>query len=174
MNTRNSLVLSLVAMIGVVASLGACGDVDETTGPPIPTLEAAASGTGVETVAGGELDAQCGNCVEWGCSIAECGYDTATDPRGACCLDCDFSQPSEPQPTCEPPGGGGPGSCSDELGAGEFGVDFCNPGDHRCLDPLTISNPQDYPPDLGIYFDGFICPAEFVCCYGGNYGDGPY
>lgn len=25
-------------------------------------------------------------CGTWSCSIADCGYDTATDPRGACCM----------------------------------------------------------------------------------------
>lgn len=41
-------------------------------------------------------------CGAWSCSIDQCGYDTATDPRGACCLG-----PAEPgegsweKPTCD-------------------------------------------------------------------------
>jgi hypothetical protein len=50
-------------------------------------------------------------CGAWSCSMNQCGYNTATDPRGACCL-----APAEPgegswsKPTCD--------SGSTETGSG--------------------------------------------------------
>lgn len=42
-------------------------------------------------------------CGTWSCSMGDCGYDTATDPRGACCLapPPDGEQGSWKKPSCE-------------------------------------------------------------------------
>lgn len=158
---------TLGAAVVALAALGACSDAqEEPTGPPIPTLDAGADDaraggmpTGVERVSTGPLNAECSNCVEWSCETGVCGYDTA-NPPGACCTECDFSQPAEPKPSCEPGGGGGSGLCSDDPFAGEWGVDFC---------VYEAQHPDGDPLCYGLY-----CPAEFSCCYGGPHGDGPF
>lgn len=146
-----------VALIGIVTFAAACSDAgDDIAGPPIPTLDAAGIGPGIQTVAEGPLNAGCANCVEWSCATGVCGYDTA-NPPGACCTECDFGQPAVPKPSCEPGGGGGGGPvCSEQPGAGQYGVDFCNglPGDW-C--PINV---------------GEFCPAEWTCCWDGPYGEG--
>ena len=152
MSVTNSMRAMAVLAAGGLVLLGAGSDAgDDVAGPPIPTLGAtsAGNGSGVTTVAGGTMNATCANCVEWSCTIGDCGYDPATDPRGACCLDCDFSQPAVSKPSCE----GNPGHCSSEPNAAEYGVDICTPG----------SEPYGYGCQT--------CPGEFTCCYGGHYGD---
>lgn len=42
-------------------------------------------------------------CGTWSCAMSDCGYDTATDPRGACCMapPPDGAQGSWEKPSCE-------------------------------------------------------------------------
>lgn len=156
---KNPLRAMLVVAIGALVTLGACSDGgEELTGPPIAMLSGQVGGDeggDVTTVAGAPLDAQCA-CGAWACSIATCGYDTATDPRGACCVSCAGTFPAAPKPSCDPGGGGGGGLCADEPGAGEWGVDFCVGG-------------QGFQCESGNY-----CPSAYVCCYGGPHGNGSY
>ncbi|HER19513.1 MAG TPA: hypothetical protein ENO14_00535 [Chromatiales bacterium] len=178
MKIQNSLVQSLVLILGGVLLSSSCGDADEPAGPAIPALNAAASGTGIEVVPDRRLDAQCGNCIEWGCSFAECGYDTATDPRGACCMACNYNLPAEPKPSCEPSGGGGSTVCSDLVGAAEFGQDYCRDGierdtasaffDNRCVSSAEYHAFYGWygPADTGDYYYCSSCPSAFSCCYG--------
>jgi len=119
MNLRTPLRATLVVALGALIALGACSDGDDAlTGPPIPMLSSEASGGGVVAVAEGPLNATC-SCADWSCSISVCGYDTATDPRGACCTECTTrSIPPTPQPSCEGGGGGPPQACTpDEPGS---------------------------------------------------------
>jgi len=154
MLSRTPLRAMMLIAIGALATIGACSEGDtDLTGPPIPTLSQQAAGTGVGTVDAGPMNAEC-NCSVWECSSSVCGYDTA-NPPGACCVECTTgSIPPTPKPSCDPGSGGGGGSCSEQLGAGEYKVDFC-----------TAENP---------FGCSGVCPAEFVCCYGGPYGDGPF
>lgn len=45
-------------------------------------------------------------CSEWSCAWGDCGYDPASDSRGACCVEgALFSgNPVEPEPACGPDG----------------------------------------------------------------------
>jgi hypothetical protein len=59
-----------------ISLAAACSDAQGLAGPeatapetPIPVFEKAHGG-----------------CAAWSCAIAICGWDPATDPRGACCL----------------------------------------------------------------------------------------
>lgn len=162
----------LLIAIGALATLGACSDGgEELTGPPIPSLSGQSAGSGVTTVDAGPLNAGC-DCAEWSCSSGVCGYDTANH-LGACCVECTVAgNPPAPKPFCDGgSGGGGGGSCADEPGGGEFGRHFCRPDldgnpNHPFYDPECASG--------GLYGSGTLCPAAFACCYGGNYGDGPF
>lgn len=100
---------------------------------------------GIETVAGGSLDAQCA-CEAWSCTIGDCGYDPATDARGACCVENVCGGTPVSKPSCEL----NPQYCSQTAGSGEYGVDFC------VGVPVSQCN---------------NCPGQFVCCYGGDFGD---
>jgi len=43
-----------------------------------------------------------GQCGGWSCSSGTCGYDTATDPRGACCLyPTESGETGAPKPSCD-------------------------------------------------------------------------
>lgn len=47
--------------------------------------------------------AQSGQCGWWACETYLCGYDTATDPRGACCKGpVEPGQSPQPKPSCVP------------------------------------------------------------------------
>lgn len=183
---------TLGAAVVALAALGACSDGQEDmAGPPIPTLDAGAvdtgadgTPTGVERVSAGPLNAECSNCVEWSCETGVCGYDTA-NPPGACCTECDFSQPAEPKPSCEgePPTPPGSSHCSELPGAMEFGGEFIDNPDGFCredieqdstnahYDTRCVSPTYSGIPDGGDFYFGTVCPIEFTCCYGGNYGD---
>lgn len=169
----------LLIAIGALATLGACSDgSEELTGPPIPSLNEQAAGSGVSTVDADPLNVGC-NCAEWSCASNVCGYDTANH-LGACCVECTASQsiPSSPKPFCDGgSGGGGSSSCSGQSGAGEWGVDFCTATETNPTSPYydrqcVPESPGNY--GGGHYYDGSWCPAAFTCCFGGNYGDGPY
>lgn len=180
MLSRTPLRAMLLIAIGALATLGACSDGgEELTGPPIPSLSGQSAGSGVTTVDAGPLNAGC-DCAEWSCSSGVCGYDTANH-LGACCVECTAGPgiPPTPKPFCDGGSGGGGGSpaCSEQSGAGEWGVDFCttaeqDPGspyfDRQCVPEF----PDNY--GGGHYYDGSWCPLSYTCCYGGNYGDGPY
>lgn len=188
MKLRNPLTMSVVVILVAILALAACDDSNQPVGPAIPTLSATEASTGnssgVQTVANGPLNAECA-CAEWSCAISDCGYDPPTHPYGACCLACEPnpSNPPAPKPSCEPEGGGGTTRCSDLLGAMQFGEEFLdNPNgfcrsdleadtSHASFDPRCVSPAVSGDPNGGDFWFGTVCPIEFTCCYGGNYGD---
>lgn len=131
MSATNSIRALAVLAAGGLVFLGACSDAgDDVAGPPIPTLGATSSGSGsgVETVAAGTMNEQA-PCVGWSCTIGDCGYDPATDPRGACCVEHEVGGDPIAPPNCVGPGPGPgiacseavPGSCTDlECRNGNF------------------------------------------------------
>lgn len=148
---RTQVRATMVVAIAALAMLGACSDSgEELAGPPIPTLAGEASDSGIETVAGGEFDAQCA-CEAWSCTIGDCGYDPATDSRGACCVENVCGGTPVAKPSCDEDYV----YCSQSGVGGEYGVDICLPG----------TEPYGYGCN--------VCPSEFPCCFGGHYGD-PY
>lgn len=166
MSTRNSMAALAVVLISGVLLVAACSDAgDDIAGPPIPTLDAAGIGPGIQAVAEGPLNAGCANCVEWSCATGTCGYNTA-NPPGACCTECDFGQPAVPKPSCDPGGGGGGGTCSEQPGAGEWGEggDFCT----------SFSEERPFEDPTNLCWSPHYCPSQFTCCYGGPHDDGPY
>jgi len=63
-------------------------------------------GCGAEVPSGPEtampVFAESGACGQWACEEYICGYDTATDPRGACCVEpAPQGQPGDPKPVCD-------------------------------------------------------------------------
>lgn len=70
-----------VAILTLVGT-GCRGASESATGPetPIPSFAEAA-------------------CKRWSCQTATCGYDPASDPRGACCTL--RGTPAVPKPSCE-------------------------------------------------------------------------
>ena len=99
-----------------------------------------AFGCGSEAMAGPEtaipVFAEGGNCGQWACEESACGYDTATDPRGACCVEpAPQGQTGDPKPSCDP--GGGPPNAS------------CGPEDYGSAQVTSCG----------------ACSVEATCCY---------
>lgn len=135
MQCRTQLRAMLIVAIGALAMLGACSDSGEDlAGPPIPTLGSEASSGGIETVADGSLDAECA-CEAWSCTIGDCGYDPATDARGACCVENVCGGTPVSKPSCEG-GGSGPGEVCTEATPGScqiaIGSNYCPLGCSCC------------------------------------------
>jgi|SRR5690606_3547221 len=89
----------------------------------------AAFGCGSEAIAGPEtampVFAESGTCSEWACEEYICGYDTGSDPRGACCVEpAPQGQAGDPKPSCDP-GGGPPDASCDPNDYGAVEVNFC-------------------------------------------------
>ncbi len=87
-------------------SLRACGLL-LVLGIALAGCEAPATATGPEvaipTLAMGPMAQDPNGCGTWSCAMSDCGYDTATDPRGACCMapPPDGEQGSWDKPSCE-------------------------------------------------------------------------
>ncbi len=112
--------------------------------PPIPSL------------------AESGQCGSWGCTVGQCGYDPATDPRGACCTGPVLPGGSaQPKPSCgnrpfcmQYPSicqsqQGGSGYCQGSAGnPGSYYCDpYCSPGG---WDPCVCSLYAPYHPECQV------------------------
>jgi hypothetical protein len=125
--SRPALLLGSSLVLGLLA----CSD-DGASGPsarPVPPIHQFATAPR--------------SCMHWSCTIGDCGYDPATDSRGACCLEWELGAgQGESQPSC-----GGrtfcqlyPAQCGpDAYRPGDYCSTHSTPGDFYC-DPFCISN----------------------------------